>query len=238
MFRDSLRLAAALALLLVATAAAFMLNHAGNPLPAPAAPEQAVLGTPYLVDVEGWYQITPQERAVTSRYDLRLSALPGSLPMQIGEWQGATLPPSPDIDKWFANPPVAIERQYADNGGDIVWLALFGSAGSNSYHLFEHTPQSCYPGTGWNILRQDVDRIPVGEAAIYAQRGVAVKAGQKLVVLYWYIWDNFERDAERGVLSFRLTAPVLKDEDSTLRMMKERFLSRIFTRVLDWRRFG
>jgi len=38
-------------------------------------------------------------------------------------------------------------------------------------------------------------------------------------------------------LSFRLTAPILKDEASTLRAMKEDFLAQIFHQVLDWRRF-
>ncbi len=237
MLRDSLRLAAALGLLATAAIAAFFLNRAGNPLPAAAPASADDPGTPYLADVEGWYQITPQERAVTSRFDLRLSALPGSLPMQIGPWSGSTLPPSPDIDKWFDNPEVHIERQYVNGTGDIMWLAVFGSAGTKSYHLFEHTPQTCYPGTGWNILSQDVDSIPIGGSDIYAQRGVAVKDGQKLVVLYWYMWDNFERDAERGVLSFRLTAPVMKDEAYTLQVMKEGFLAQIFTHVLDWRRF-
>jgi EpsI family protein len=237
MLRDSLRLTAALALLGTAAIGAFFLSRAGNPLPdsAPAVADNP--GTPYLADVEGWYQITPQERAVTSRFDLSLSALPGSLPMQIGPWRGSTLPPSPDIAMWFDNPEVAIEREYVNAGGDVMWLALFGSSGNKSYHLFEHTPQTCYPGTGWNILRQDVDRIPIGNAAIYAQHGVAAKDGQQLIVLYWYMWDNFERDANRGVLSFRLTAPIMKDEATTLQVMKEGFLTQIFTHVLDWRRF-
>ena len=237
MFRDTLRLAAALLLLATAAVAAFYLNRAGNPLPAAAPASVDDPGTPYVADVEGWYQITPQERAVTTRFDLGLSALPGSLPMQIGAWRGSTLPPSPDIAEWFDNPDVAIERQYVNESGDVMWLAIFGSAGSKSYHLFEHTPQTCYPGTGWNILRQDVDRIPIGDGAIYAQRGLAVKDGQRLLVLYWYMWDNFERDAERGVLSFRLTAPILTDEAHTLQAMKAGFLSQIFTHVLDWRRF-
>lgn len=235
MLRDSLRLAGVLAMLCAALAVYAALGRAA-PLPAAdgtASPPE----TPYLADVEGWYQITPQERAVTSRYDLRLAALPNSLPMQIGAWRGSPLPPSPDIDKWFDNPPVAIERQYVNGQGDVVWLALFGSAGRKSFYLFEHTPQTCYPGTGWNILRQDVDSIPIGNRAIYAHRGLAAKDGQRLLVLYWYLWDNLERNADGGVLSFRLTAPILKDEASTLRAMKEDFLAQIFLQVLNWHRF-
>jgi len=244
MLRDTLRLGAALALLGAAAVSAFFLSRSGNPLPAASPGAADIPGTPYVADVQGWYQITPQERAVISRFDLGLASLPGSLPMQIGSWSGSTLPPSPDIAKWFDNPEVSIERQYVDPAGDVMWLAVFGSAGNKSYHLFEHTPQTCYPGTGWNIIHQDVERIPIGApaqdgtgAAIYAQHGVAEKDGQRLIVLYWYMWDNFERDASRGVLSFRLTAPILKDEATTLQVMKAGFLSQIFTRVLDWRRF-
>ena len=250
MLRDTLRLSAALALLGAAALAAFFLSRMGNPLPGPGQAPAATQGlaegpgTPYVADVQGWYQITPQERAVMTRYDFSLSSLPGSLPMQSGPWSGSTLPPSPDIALWFDNPEVSIERQYVNPQGDVMWLAVFGSSGKKSYHLFEHTPQTCYPGTGWNILRQDVARIPIGavapdgsSAAIYAQHGVAEKDGQRLIVLYWYMWDNFERDANRGVLSFRLTAPILKDEATTLRSMESDFLGQIFTRVLDWRRF-
>ncbi len=235
MFRDSFRLIVSLALLAIAALAYVLLNQS-TPLPAVSITTQAT-STAYLVDVEGWYQITPQERAVTARYDLRLSALPNSLPMQIGRWRGSPLPPSPDVDKWFDHPEVSIERQYVNDQGGLMWLAVFGSAGRKSFYLFEHTPQSCYPGTGWNILRQDIDRIPLGSSAIFAQRGLAAKDGQSLLVLYWYIWDNLERDAERGVLSFRLTAPILKDEAHTLRAMKEDFLFQIFDRVLEWHRF-
>jgi hypothetical protein len=237
MLRDSLRLAAALALLTAAAMAAFFLNRAGNPLPPATLAAATDPGTPYLVDVEGWYQITPQERAVTSRFDLSLSALPSSLPMQIGPWSGSTMTPSPDIATWFDNPEVAIERQYVNPAGDIMWLAVFGSAGAKSFHLFEHTPQTCYPGTGWNILRQDINSIPIGSSAIYAQRGLAVKDGSKLLVLYFYVWNNLERDAGHGVLSFRLTAPVLIDEAHTLQTMKQDFLNQIFNQVLPWHRF-
>jgi hypothetical protein len=226
------------ALLIVAALAYFALQRA-TPLPTAndTTTTTTMSGTAYLVDVEGWYQITPHERAVTAKYDLRLSALPNSLPMQIGAWQGSTLKPSPDLDTWFDHPEVAIERQYLNAQGDVMWLAVFGSAGRKSFYLFEHTPQTCYPGSGWNSLRQDVDRIPLGNAAIFAQRGLAEKDGQRLLVLYWYIWDNLERDAQRGVLSFRLTAPILKDEAHTLRAMKEDFLAQIFERVLEWKRF-
>ena len=244
MLRDTLRLSAVLALLGAAAVAAFFLSRAGNPLPESAASSADAPGTPYVADVEGWYHITSQERAVMSRYDLGLTALPGSLPMQIGPWSGSTLPPSPDIAKWFGNPEVSIERQYVNPSGDIMWLAVFGSAGNKSFHLFEHTPDICYPTTGWHILRQDIERVDIGAAspdgtssAIYAQHGVAEKDGQRLIVLYWYMWDNFERDDKRGVLSLRLTAPILKDEATTLQVMKADFLSLMFTRVLDWRRF-
>lgn len=233
---DKLRFIIACILLTSATLAYAALQRAPTPLPS-LSETTTLNGVVYLVDVEGWYRITPQERAVTAKYDLRLSALPNSLPMQIGAWQGTTLKPSPDLDVWFDNPEVAIERQYINAQGDVVWLAVLGSAGRKSFYLFEHTPQTCYPGAGWNVLRQDIDRIPLGNSAIFAQRGLAEKDGQRLLVLYWYIWDNLERDTQKGVLSFRLTAPILKDESSTLRAMKDDFLAQIFERVLDWKRF-
>ncbi len=195
-------------------------------------------GHTFFADVEGWYRITPAETAVVSPFQLTLEKLPGGLPLQLGEWRGVDLPNGPEIDEWFEQPSVAMQREYKDAAGQVVWLAIFGHKGPKSFHLFEHTPASCYPLSGWAMTAQDQDNIPVGRGTMRAQRGFAANGRQRLVVLYWYLWDNPQRNPDDGVLSIRVSAPVVESEEATLRMLKERFISLLFTDVLAWHRFG
>jgi hypothetical protein len=195
-------------------------------------------GYTFFADTEGWYRITPNERAVVSPYQLTLDKLPGSLPLQLGDWHGVDLPNGPEINEWFDQPVVAIQRAYTDPAGRLVWLAVFGHRGPKSFHLFEHTPASCYPLSGWTMTAEDRDTIPVGRDVIHAQRGFARNGDQRLVVLYWYLWDNPRRDPNDGVLSIRVSAPIAGSDEATLELLKESFIPLLFTDVLPWHRFG
>jgi hypothetical protein len=192
----------------------------------------------FFADTEGWYRITPDETAVVSPYQLTLDALPASLPVQIGDWRGVDLPNGPEIDAWFDRPVVAIQRAYTDPAGHLVWLAVFGHHGPQSFHLFEHTPASCYPLSGWTMTAEDRDTIPVGRGVIHARRGFARNGDQRLVVLYWYLWDNPQRNPDDGVLSIRISTPIVESDAATLRLLKARFVPLLFTDVLPWHRFG
>lgn len=194
-------------------------------------------GDVYFTDTEGWYRITDNERAVLSPYALHLDALPDSLPMDLGPWRGRELPLGPEIDEWFDEPEVALQREYRNAGDDIVWLSVFGSRGPKSFRLFEHTPATCYPLSGWEMTREDVDTIPIGSGEIYARRGFAVNGAHELIVLYLYLWDNPNRDSADGVVSIRASAPILTSEAETLRLLKQEFLPYLFTDVVPWRRF-
>jgi hypothetical protein len=215
------------------------LSRLQAPAPQPAAQAPAGPGGQvFFADAEGWYRITPDETAVVSPYRLTLDALPDSLPMQLGEWHGVDLPNGPEIDEWFDEPVVAVQRAYTGPNGQVVWLALFGHRGPQSFHLFEHTPASCYPLSGWAMTAEDRDTITLGRGKINAQRGFAQNGSQRLVVLYWYLWDNPQRNPDDGVLSIRVSAPVVESEELTLQMLKERFIPQLFTDVLPWHRFG
>lgn len=195
-------------------------------------------GQVYFIDTEGWYRITDHERAVLSPFELGLAELPDSLPMALGPWQGKSLPLGPEVDAWFDNPEIALQREYQNEDGDIVWLSLFGSRGPKSFRLFEHTPATCYPLSGWLMTSEDVDTISIGRGQIYVRRGFAFNNPHELIVLYLYVWDNPGRDPTDGVLSLRVSAPILSTEAETLELLKADFLPRLFTDVVPWRRFG
>jgi len=228
-------------LLLIALGASFTTRRlvpAATPERAgPGSTDAVAGGQVYFVDTEGWYRITDNERAVVSPYLLNLDALPDSLPMDLGPWHGKPLPLEPEVAQWFDNPEVAVRREYRNADGDIVWLSVFGSRGPKSFRLFEHTPATCYPLSGWTMTQEDQDAIAIGNGTVLVQRGFAANGDYQLIVLYLYLWDNPDRNPADGVVSIRVAAPIRTDEAETLRLVKQDFLPRFFTDVVPWRRF-
>lgn len=203
----------------------------------PEAPTAPVGGHIAFVDTEGWYRRTPNEVAVLSPFDLSLDALPSSLPHELGPWIGAERAHDPAVDEWFRSPDVTIERTYRRGDGEIVWLSAFGSKGPKSFHLFEHTPDTCYPLGGWAIEEVAVEHLPAGAQPMSVNRGHARRGPEQLVFLYFYVWDTPVRDASEGVLSVRIAAPVAHAPDETLVMLAEDFLPEIFPTTVRWTRF-
>lgn len=224
-------------ILLIAAVGSLAFRRTNPPPPLPDTAATLEGSHLFFLDTEGWYRITEWETAVLSPYDLRIDALPEALPMEIGPWRGEELPLSPVVRTWFDNPDVAFQRAYRNERGDLIWLSVFGSRGPKSFRLFEHTPRTCYPLAGWFMSRVDVDAIPIGQGAFYAQRGFAGNGKQRLVVLYWYLWDNPQRDPADGVVSIRVSTPIQSTDEEALRLLKEEFLPRLFTDVVPWRRF-
>ena len=204
----------------------------------PALPPRQTSGSQVFVDVAGWYRRTEHETAVRSPINLTLDALPNGLPMRLGPWQGENRKHDPEIDVWFRSPDLSIERTYRRADGEIVWVSAFGSRGQKSFHLFEHTPDLCYPLDGWQIQSFEVTEIPMaGPRDLPVNHGVAKKGEEGLVFFYIYIWDNPERSAEHGVLSVRIAAPVKHSPEETYRVLAEDFMTQLFERTVEWTRF-
>lgn len=215
--------------------AAIVLARAVDRPPTP--PPAPSSGHVVFVDTAGWYVRTPDEVAAVTPFDLSLDALPASLPLSLGDWQGAERPHDPAVDRWLRRPDVAIERTYTRPDGETVWLSAFGSRGPRSFHLFEHTPEGCYPLGGWRIERIDTARLPLGPLPLAVNRGVAAGASGRLVFAHFYVWDSPARDSARGVLSVRLAAPVRRDDATTMAALTGDFLPRLFPTTLGWARF-
>jgi hypothetical protein len=203
----------------------------------PTAPVPAPGGRVFFVDVEGWYRRSSDEVAVRSPIDLTLDALPASLPHDLGPWRGFDRPHDPAVDRWLRHPEVVVERTYTRADGEVVWLSAFGSRGPKSFRLFEHTPDTCYPLGGWVIERFTRTHLPYGPQPLTVNHGVASGAEGRLVFLYFYVWDTPARDADRGVLSVRIAAPVRRDDAATLAVLAADFLPQLFPTTLSWVRF-
>jgi hypothetical protein len=198
---------------------------------------RAPTGRVVFVDSAGWYRRTADEAAVLTALDFSLGALPESLPQQLGPWTGFDRPHDPAVDDVFRSPDVTIERTYRRPDGEIVWLTLFGSRGPKSFHLFEHTPETCYPLAGWAIERFDTRRLALGPRGIPVNEGVASGPDGSLVFVHFYVWDTPSRDSERGVVTMRLAAPVSRDPDTTAAMLAADFVPHLFETTVAWSRF-
>jgi hypothetical protein len=256
MLRASARYLIVIVLLLVAGIATWVLSQPRSlpqpdPSPSPQPqnlPQPAPTLTPrftrvlppvYVIDVEGWYQITRHERAVVSPYEFTIGdKLADSIPRSMGVWQAQSpdLFIDPETRKWFDNPEAALMRNYQDRQGNSVILVIFGSKDEKSYHLFEHTPVTCVPGQGWKTTEEGLEPIAIGDSEIEVRRLVAEEGDQKQIVLWWYMWDNLERYPEDGLFSVRVHVYVADSESESLEAGKS-FVRQLFREVLSWRRF-
>lgn len=193
-----------------------------------------------IVDVEGWYRRTQYERALATAIDFTLRPdVLAAIPGEIGRWrsQGADLAMGATVNEWYDDPEVAATRQYVNDEGDALFLSIIGSRGGKSFHLFEHTALTCYPGSGWRIADVGLERIEIGDSSVSVQRVIAGKGELRRVVLYWYLWTDPERSPDSGILSVTLHADIAESEEQTLASLKEYFRL-LFPGVMPWRRLG
>lgn len=223
------------AILLIAALATFAIAFMRPTPPAPAPAVASDLKYSYIIDVAGWYEITPNESAVSSAYDFSIDAMKG-LPSKIGRWNGSPVSLGSEIGEWFENPDLALSSLYRDDRGHLLWFSAFGSRSKKSYFLFEHTPITSYPAAGWILLQNGVATIPVESRHISVQQAVLKNGNERRVVFYWYLWNDFSRDPEKGVMTVRMHIPVVSTDDDA-RAAGEDFLRSVFPQVIPWRRF-
>jgi len=221
---------------------------AGLPTPAAeAGTDQPGPAYTYFVDVEGWYRITPYETAVRSPYDLTAQtteAMAQTLPRTLGKWrqvgEDQFIGDDPAVVFYLKHPTVALQRTYEDPSGQRLTLALIGNRGEDSFLLFSHTPETCYPGRLWNVVENRRESALLDEQPIYAQYLLTEHAptGNRLMVLFWYLWDDPQRDSQEGVLSMRVNlflAPDQTEEEALERAWD--FVRTLFPATVPWERF-
>jgi len=235
MQRDSRRYLVLILLLALGAGASLLLPHTRAPTqPLPKAESQVLYSVH--IDLAGWYETTPNERVVAGPYDLRFTSLPGSLPLALGAWKGVELPPDSEVEALYAHPELVMRREYTDPSGRPIWLTAIGSRGPKSYSLFEHTPAICYASSGWSTIVEDTTVISLRQGTIVVARGVYSQGQEQRAVYSWYQWDDAERDAAKGVTSWR----VATDSSDCLDAAQSRldgFLGILFHEVLPWHRF-
>ncbi|MGB9073328.1 MAG: VPLPA-CTERM-specific exosortase XrtD [Terriglobales bacterium] len=152
-----------------------------------------------------------------------------SLPSQFGPWAGRDV----SIDQETLDILGAGEflvRDYenasASQPGIDLFIAYFPTQKAGDTI---HSPSNCLPGAGWVPTHRKVVRIPRGDGTSFpANQYVVAKAGERQLVLYWYLahdrvvtseyWakyylvaDSIRLNRSDGAL-IRLTTPMFRGE--------------------------
>ncbi len=248
MLRDSTRYLIVVALLAGAVGAWLVISQGlASPQAEPVTQSGEVAGDTgseatqvVLVDVEGWYRRTSYERALSTAIDFTLREdLFQGIPRELGRWRSDTAdsPMGATVDEWYDDPEVAATREYRDDSGNELFFSIIGSRGGKSFHLFEHTALTCYPGSGWRIVDVGLESIEIGDSSVSVQRVIAEKDETRRVILYWYLWTDPERVPDSGILSVTLHANVNESDKQTLASLED-FFRLLFPAVMPWRRLG
>jgi hypothetical protein len=214
-----------------------------GPSPEPTGPA----GYTYFVDVDGWYRITPYETVVRSPFDftsLTGEELADALPAAVGRWQQAgpnvDLRQDPGVISYLGHPTVALSQSYQDAAGHYLSLSILGNLGDDSFLLFSHTPETCMPGQLWNVVEKRRESAVIDDRPIYAQYLLTrhAQTGEQQMALYWYLWDNPDRDSKKGVLSMRVYSYLGEGEtpDDALARAWD-FVRALFPATIPWSRF-
>jgi EpsI family protein len=116
----------------------------------------------------------------------------GNVPPQLGEWKTVSEQALDPGVQEYLKPDAYIMRDYANaaSGSAVnVFVAYFKSLQSG---YGPHSPAVCLPGSGWLVRARAVVNlsVPGREAGIPVNKFVLEKAGQHILVLYWYQNDR------------------------------------------------
>jgi hypothetical protein len=222
--------------------------YAGLPTPVVKSNSSAQdLAYTYFVDVEGWYRITPYETAVRSALDLTgdtTEDIAAAIPTSLGGWkqigEDEYVADDPAVVYYLKHPTVALQRKYRALSGQVVTLAIIGNKGEDSFLLFSHTPETCYPGRLWQVVENRRESALLDDQPMYAQYILTEHAqtGQKLMVLFWYLWDNPRRDSSEGVLSIRVNLFLAENQSEEQALDQAwSFVREILPAAVPWERF-
>ena len=179
-------------------------------------------GYTFVTDIARW-QKTQRERVVSARYDMSLGPQLHDIPLQIGEWTGEDVPQTNVEVQILLEPEEYVYRRYRNDEGKIIWLSIIGSRQPKSFH----PPQICYDAAGWRT-QVSSGEIALEKGSIYAMKVGAEKDAWTHIVLYFFLYPDYLRDQSRGVVLFKVTAPLDETEEATLTLEKS-FIRHFFT---------
>ena len=85
----------------------------------------------------------------------------------------------------FYGADATLYRTYRREGSRPIWLFL-GYFGSQQEYSQIHSPKNCYPGAGWNILREGSVSVDAPSGPVRAKRLVISNGAESHIVVYWF----------------------------------------------------
>lgn len=134
-------------------------------------------------------------------------------------------------------------------GKDCIWLYV-GYYKNQKEGAMPHSPKHCYPGSGFNPIRNDVVSIPVnynGVREIRPNRYIFAKGAEREIVIYWYqsrgrvianeyveklylIRDSILRNrSDGGLVRFSMAATAEIEESASRRLIA--FVSEFYPNI-------
>ncbi len=184
-------------------------------------------GYEFVTDIDNWRR-TERERAVTTPYDFNLTGDLARVPLQLGDWTGVDVPQTNLEVAILLEPEQYVSRLYALPDGRSLWLSLIGSRKSKSFH----SPQICYDTDGWQTDASS-EAVALAKGEIYALRMFARKTYDggdtaEQLVLYLYLWPNYARSLQDGMVLVKVTTPISASPEEALTLAKQ-FVGLMFT---------
>jgi EpsI family protein len=110
-----------------------------------------------------------------------------SVPTQVGVWRGTDFPLDKQTLEILGNGEF-LSRVYQNIDDSVPEVELFiAYFASQRARETPHSPSHCLPGAGWTPSQKKVIQIPRGDGSTFpANRYVVSKAGERLLVIYWF----------------------------------------------------
>ncbi|MBH0201196.1 MAG: EpsI family protein [Nitrospira sp.] len=139
-------------------------------------------------------------------------------PMQVDGWRGTPFPLEPQYIDALRFDDYVLADYRSDTEQPVNFYAAYYRSQKKGQSA--HSPQSCLPGGGWEIVSLTQRELPMAQGMLHplrVNRAVIQKGDQKQIVLYWFkqrerdltseylvkfylLWDAFSRQRTDGAL--------------------------------------
>lgn len=167
--------------------------------------------------------------AIEFRRSVPLERPLGTFPSEIGPWRGSHEALDPDTIRILRLSDYLVMK-YHDGAGRVLelYVAYYESQQKGET---THSPETCLPGSGWEIMGDGHTRVDVGKGSLVTvNRAVVRKNGAGYIMYFWFpqrgriltslwqvkvyaFWDAITRQRTDGAL-VRVTTPIASDEDA------------------------
>jgi hypothetical protein len=152
----------------------------------------------YSFTVDGtFYYKTEKQSVINTKFNFNNIKDLKHFPLSFNRWRGKELLAE---NMPVVKPDFMFEREYANNKGKSLWFQLIRGRIERAVHV----PAICYYNSGWQILEHTPDNVKIDRFDLPCARIVAKMNDTYATELYFYLWENSNRDFMKGCTMFRI----------------------------------